>query len=116
MKNWRVAIHRIRGLFGKRITDTELDLEFRAHIELLTEDNIRKGMSPEEARYAARREFGGLEQTKELYRDRRGLPFLEAFLQDVHYGVRMLCKNPVSPRSPYSLWPSASAQTPPCSA
>ena len=94
MKNWRVAIHRIRGLFGKRITDTELDLEFRAHIELLTEDNIRKGMSPEEARYAARREFGGLEQTKELYRDRRGLPFLEAFLQDVHYGVRMLCKNP----------------------
>ena len=94
MKNWRVAIHRIRGLFGKRITDTELDLEFRAHIELLTEENIRKGMSPEEARYAARREFGGLEQTKELYRDRRGLPFLEAFLQDVHYGVRMLCKNP----------------------
>src|SRR4029077_10317880 len=89
-----VAIHRIRGLFGKRITDTELDLEFRAHIELLTEENIRKGMSPEEARYAARREFGGLEQTKELYRDRRSLPFLESFLQDVHYGVRMLCKNP----------------------
>jgi hypothetical protein len=52
MENWRVAIHRIRGFFGKRSPDTELDVEFRAHIELLTEENIRKGMSHEEARYA----------------------------------------------------------------
>src|SRR5437016_12432415 len=51
-------------------------------------------MSPAEARYAARREFGGLEQTKELYRDQRGLPFLETLLQDALYALRLLRKSP----------------------
>jgi putative ABC transport system permease protein len=93
MENWRVTIHRIKGLLRKRSPDTELDAEFRAHIELLAEDNIRKGMGPEEAGYAARREFGGLEQMKEIYRDQRGLPFFETLLQDARFGVRMLAQN-----------------------
>jgi hypothetical protein len=50
MENWRVIIHRIRGFLGKRSRDKELDAELRAHLEMLAEENIRRGMSPVEAR------------------------------------------------------------------
>src|SRR5450755_772443 len=85
---------RLIGLFAKRHRDADLDDEFAAHLDLLAEENIRRGMPREEARFAARREFGGIEQIKETYRDRRGLPMLETFLQDLRYGARMLAKNP----------------------
>ena len=68
----RVLAARIRGLFLKRHLERELDEELRAHIEMLTEENLRKGMTSEDARCAARRAFGGVEQTKEVYRERRG--------------------------------------------
>jgi predicted permease len=86
---------RLIGLFAKRHRDADLDDEFAAHLDLLAEENIRRGMPREEARFAARREFGGIEQIKETYRDRRGLPMLETFLQDLRYGSRMLRKDPV---------------------
>ena len=95
MNNWRTAFHRIRGFFGKDKSDAELDAEFRLHLEMLAEENIRRGMNLEEARYAARREFGGLEQTRELYREQRGLPFLQILWQDIRYGLRVLGKTPV---------------------
>ncbi len=82
----RIFGARLRGLFRKR--------ELRAHLEMLTEENIRRGMDSEEARYAARREFGGVEQAKELYRDQRGLSLLESLIQDIRYGLRMLAKSP----------------------
>ena len=85
---------RLGSMFRKRNLDAELDAELRAHLDALTEANIRRGMSPEEARLAARREFGGLEQTKERYRDQRGLPFLEALVQDLRFGLRVLAKSP----------------------
>ena len=94
MNNWRTVLHRIRGFFGKRYRDTELDAELRLHLELLAENYIRRGMTPEEARHAARREFGGVEQTKELYRERRGFGWIDSCLQDLRFAFRMLFKRP----------------------
>jgi predicted permease len=84
---------RLSGLFGKNRRDADLDDEFAAHLDLLAQENMRRGMSQEEARYAARREFGGVEQIKEIYRERKGLPMLETFLKDLRFGARMLRKN-----------------------
>jgi putative ABC transport system permease protein len=94
MEGWRVAVNRIRGLFTKRNNEKELEAELRTHLEMLTEENIRRGMSPEAARQSARREFGGVEQTKETYREQRGLPFLEALWQDLRFAFRLLAKSP----------------------
>jgi predicted permease len=90
----RIFALRIKGQFGNSRRESELDDELRAHLEALAEENIRRGMTPEQARHAARREFGGVEQSKEMYRERRGLPFLETFLRDIRFGTRMLGKNP----------------------
>jgi putative ABC transport system permease protein len=90
----RVLISRIGGLFRRNNRDQELDAEFRAHLQALTEANLRRGMSPEEARYAARREFGGIEQTRELYRERRGLVWIDKSLQDIRFALRILTKRP----------------------
>jgi hypothetical protein len=90
----RIFAARLRGLFRKSQLDEDLDAEFRAHLEMLTEENIRRGMSPVEARHAARREFGGIEQTRELYRERRGLLWINNSLQDVRFAFRMLTKRP----------------------
>jgi putative ABC transport system permease protein len=89
----RVFIHRLRGLFLKRKLERDLEDEIRSHLDLQIEDNQRRGMSPDEARSAALRKFGGVEQVKEVYRDRRGLPLLETTLQDLRYGLRMLLKH-----------------------
>jgi putative ABC transport system permease protein len=94
MENWRVTVHRIRGLLGKRSRDQELDAELRAHLEMLVDENIRRGMSPVEARYAARREFGGVEQAKELHREQRSVQFLDALQQDLRFALRGLGKRP----------------------
>src|SRR5262249_54954963 len=71
----------------------ELDEELRHHIEQQTEQNIRLGMNPEEARHAARRAFGGVEQAKERSRDARGMRWLEDLWQDMRYGAGMVAKN-----------------------
>ena len=79
---------RFLGLFGKQRRDDELDDELRFHLEMETEENIRKGMSPEEAKREARLRLGGVEQVKEEYREHRGLPFLESLAQDVRFALR----------------------------
>jgi predicted permease len=94
MISLRAFFSRVRGMFRKAQSEAELNSELQAHLEALTQRNIARGMSPEEASYAARREFGGLEQTKENYRDQRGLPLLETFLQDARIGLRSLIKRP----------------------
>jgi predicted permease len=61
---------------------------------MLTEENIRRGMSLAEARHDARREFGGVEQTKELYREQRGILLIDSFLQDLQFALRGLRNRP----------------------
>ena len=82
------------GLFRKGRTDREINDEMEQHLERLTERYCAEGMSPEEGRNAARREFGGLEQMKEAARGERILMWPAEFLQDVRYGLRTLAKNP----------------------
>ncbi|MGH9353690.1 MAG: ABC transporter permease, partial [Terriglobia bacterium] len=90
----RMFASRLSGLFRKTRSERELDEELRLHIEMLADENARKGMSPEEARRAARREFGGVAQIKEKYRDQRGVAFIETIVQDLRYGLRQLGRNP----------------------
>ncbi|HEX5080766.1 MAG TPA: ABC transporter permease, partial [Blastocatellia bacterium] len=84
----------LQTLLRRSQTEIELDEELRYHIDQQTEQNIRLGMNPEEARFAARKAFGGVEQAKELSRDARGLRWLEELWQDLKYGWRMLLKKP----------------------
>ena len=85
-------------MFLKRKLERDLEDEIRSHLEMQIEDNLRLGMSPEEARYEALRKFGGVEQVKESYRDRSSLSFVDSTLQDLRYGLRMLWKAKASPR------------------
>jgi predicted permease len=94
MRLLRIFVARLRGMLLKGRLDEELNEELRFHLEMATEENLRRGMSPGEARRAARLSFGGVEQVKESYRDRRGLPVVETFLRDLGYGFRMLRRNP----------------------
>jgi putative ABC transport system permease protein len=90
----KVFFSRIYGLFAKRRREDDLDAELRAHLEALVDANIKQGMSIEDARAAAHREFGGIEQTKDAYRDQRSVPFLDSFVLDLRFAFRMLAKNP----------------------
>src|SRR5213596_528901 len=85
---------RLRALFQKQKVDAQMDDEMRSHIEMQTQENIEAGMKPEEARYAALRQFGWVESIKETCREQRGVSWLENLAQDVRYSARMLRKNP----------------------
>src|SRR5262245_10437508 len=84
----------LRSLLRRSQAERELDEELRFHVERQTEQNIRLGMDPEEARNAARKAFGGVEQAKEQSRDARGVRWLEELWQDLRYGLRMLRRKP----------------------
>jgi macrolide transport system ATP-binding/permease protein len=90
----RIFVHRLAALFRRRRLEDDLDDELRSHLEMAVELNLSKGMSPEDARREALRGFGGVEQTKELYRDQRGLPMLETMFQDLRFGLRLLRRSP----------------------
>jgi predicted permease len=93
--NWlRILFSRFAGLFFKSKREQELADEIRTHLEMQTEENVRQGMIQEEARLAALRQFGGVEQIKEVYRDRRSLLVVETTLQDLRFAVRLLIKQP----------------------
>jgi predicted permease len=85
---------RCGGLFDQRRHEQGLAAELESHLQMHVEDNLRAGMSPEEARRQALIKLGGLEQAKESYRERHRLPAIETFLQDLRFGLRMLRKNP----------------------
>jgi putative ABC transport system permease protein len=94
MRSLRALLLRLGGLFRKERRDAELSSEIDSHLQMHIEDNLRAGMNLEEARRQALTRLGGIEQTKENYRDRRGLPVLEVLLRDTRYALRMLRKNP----------------------
>ena len=94
MRTLRALLFRLMELFRKGSREREFSAEMESHLHLHIEDNLRAGMNPEEARRQALIKLGGLEQTKELYRDRRSLPLVETFFQDLRYALRMLLKNP----------------------
>jgi predicted permease len=94
MAHLRTLLSRIRGLFGKATSDRELHAEIQAHLEMLAEENRRRGMTAEEARSAALREFGGVVQTEETFRSQRGFYFIETLVQDLRYALRMLRHSP----------------------
>src|SRR2546428_745838 len=94
MRKLRELFLRFGGLFNKQRRDRELEDEIESHLQLHIEDNLRLGMTLEEARRQAMIQFGGIESTKEAHRDQRGLPLLETLWQDVRYGARMLRRNP----------------------
>ena len=93
--NWLHKLQlRIRALLQKEKLDARMDDEMRSHIEMQTQENIEAGMKPEEARYAALRQFGWVETIKDTCRDQRGVSWIENLGQDIRFGVRMLRKNP----------------------
>src|SRR5580765_1154073 len=85
---------RTHSWLSPRQVEQEFEHELETHLNLLTDENVRRGMAPEDARRAARIRLGGLTQLKATNRELRGLPMIETFLQDTRYAFRMLRKNP----------------------
>jgi len=94
MRQLRVLAQRFAGLFRKGKRDAVLDEELQFHLEMEADRHRENGLAPDEARLAARRRFGGLEQVKEIYRDQRSLPGVEAWLKDLKLAFRTLGRSP----------------------
>jgi len=90
----RALAAKLRGLFGDRRADRELDDEIETHLRLLTERYVLQGMTETEAAWAARRQFGNVTLLKEENREMRGIRFIETLFQDLRYGLKMLRRNP----------------------
>src|SRR5213595_851074 len=85
---------RLRSLFRWAQADQDLDYELRDHLQRKTEEYVAQGMTPEEAQRRARLDLGGIEQTKEKCRDARRVNWIQDFVQDLRFGLRMLRKSP----------------------
>jgi predicted permease len=90
----RQSFHRLLSFFRRTQLDRDLDAELRSHLEMAVERNLAQGLDRERARRQAFLDFGGLEQTRQVYREARGLPLLDTLLQDVHFAFRVLRKSP----------------------
>jgi putative ABC transport system permease protein len=90
----RILLHRCTAIFRRRKLDEELDQEFAAHIDLLVEEKLRSGLSADDARSGALREFGGVTQIRENYRTQRGVAWAEHLRRDLSFGWRQLAKSP----------------------
>src|SRR2546423_1064383 len=74
-------------------TDSDFSEELESHLAMLTDENLRRGMDPAEARRQAALSLGGIAQLRESHRQQRGLPFLEHLLQDLRFAFRLLLKD-----------------------
>ncbi|HUC54039.1 MAG TPA: ABC transporter permease [Candidatus Cybelea sp.] len=87
-------VRRLAALFRRRRLEDDLDEELRSHLEMAVARNLGKGLSALDARREALRSFGGVEQTKETYRDQRGWPMIETTIADLRFGLRLLRRSP----------------------
>jgi len=94
MKKLRAMTARVAGLFSAPRREREIADELESHLELHIEDNLRSGMAAEEARRAAILKLGGVEQVKQIYRERGTVPFMEALVYDLRFAIRQLGKYP----------------------
>jgi predicted permease len=85
-------LQKLIAMFRRHRIDAELDEEIRIHLEMAAEDYVRAGLTRREARLAARRSFGGVDQVKEHHRDVRGFRWLEELVRDLRFAVRTLAK------------------------
>ena len=90
MTRAQVLVSRLLDAVLRRERDSRLSEEITTHLELLTDDYVARGLTPDAARAAARRAFGGVDQLKAVYRDQRGLPFVDALAQDLQFAWRLL--------------------------
>lgn len=90
----RRGVRRLAALLRKRSLDRELEDEILAHLELAEREGVERGLSPEEARRAARRSFGGIEQVKEEHREGRSIQWIETLLRDLRYGLAAVRRAP----------------------
>src|SRR5690349_1552873 len=88
------SLQRLFSFFRRAQLDGDLDVEMSSHLELAIEENLRRGLSPDEARRQAILRFGGPQQAKEQHREARSLPFLETLFQDLRFAFRTLRKSP----------------------
>ena len=91
----RAWILRLRGLFDRRRREREMAEEFASHLAMHIDDNVRAGMSPQEARRQALLRFGPMEALKETYRDRSSWPVVSRVGQDLRFALRLLRKSPI---------------------
>ena len=94
MRTLRAWLRRIMAVFGSARREREMADEIASHLQLHVDDNLRAGMTPEEARRQALIKFGPIEAIKEQHRERRGVPVLQHVGQDVRYALRWLRKTP----------------------
>jgi len=94
MRQLKHLLARLRTALSRKDLGRQLDHELRAHLEMLTEENLRRGMTKQEAERQARITLGSNTQIHEAYRDQAGLPFFETLLYDLRFAARMLRKNP----------------------
>src|SRR5262245_48786978 len=85
----------LRILFRREKLDTEMSDEMQAHLELQAAENEKRGMAPDEARFAAQRSFGGAEQIKERVRDARAWRWVDDCGRDLRFALRVIAKAPV---------------------
>ena len=91
LKAW---FRRLGGMFHKEQRDRDFAAEIESHLQMHMEDNLSTGMKPQAARRDALMRLGGVEQTKEAYREQRSLPWLDALFGDLHFALRMLAAKP----------------------
>src|SRR5262245_33363319 len=94
MRHLRTCWVRLRQFVRRSKSEDELAAEIESNLQLHIDDNLRSGLSADEARRLALVRFGGVDAAKEAWRDRRNIPFLEVFVKDIRYSLRVLRKSP----------------------